>query len=33
MTLLLATLSVYVGKFFMQSRIVRNCVYGEFANK
>lgn len=33
LALLIATLSVYVGKFFMQSRIVRNCVYGEFANK
>lgn len=33
LSILVATASVYIGRFFMQSRLVRQYVYGEFANK
>lgn len=33
LSILVAAASVYIGRFFMQSRLVRLYVYGEFANK
>lgn len=33
LSILVATASVYIGRFFMQSRFVRMYVYGEFVNK